>query len=139
VEWLDTWMEDNQVKTLEECRVWKENMHLVNGAIIGIPIKAGHGCPDCIFSQERARNINAHLVNVHGRRDNPTAIPCSMQRVFVSNLHGWWRVHTAIEEENPTDEGLIALRHFNAEFDRLEQQNGQSDIGIRFTFLYIAH
>jgi hypothetical protein len=130
VEWLNAWMEDNQVKTLEQCRVWKEDMHLLYGPIIDIPIKAGYGCPDCVFSQERARNITAHLLNIHGRRDNPAAIPCSIQRVFVSNLHGWWRVNTATEDENPVDEGLIALRHFNAEFDRLEQQNRQSDVGI---------
>jgi hypothetical protein len=115
---------------LEECRVWKEDMPLLNTSVIGIPVKAGHGCPDCLFSQERARNVMSHIMNVHGRRDNPAAIPCSIQRVFVSNLHGWWRVNTATEVEETTDEGLIALRHFNAEFDRLEQQNGDSDVGI---------
>jgi hypothetical protein len=127
---MDEWLADNEVKTLEECRVWKENMPLLNGAVIGIPLKPGYGCPDCFFSQERARNIPAHVLNVHGRRENGAPIPCSIQRIFVSNLHGWWRVNTETAVEETMDEGLIAIRHFNAEFDRLEQLNGDSNIGI---------
>jgi hypothetical protein len=105
-------------------------MPLLNGPIIGIPIRPGYGCPDCLFSQERARNVTAHVINVHGRRDNTAPIPCSIQRVFVSNLHGWWRVNPNPDVEETMDEGLLALRQFSAQFDRLELQNGQSDVGI---------
>jgi hypothetical protein len=117
---------------LEECKVWKDGIRLLNGAVIGIPLKLGYGCPDCSFSQERARNITAHVTSVHGRRDNIIPIQCSIQRLFVSNLHGWWRVNMEPVIDETTDEGLLALCHFNAEFDLLEQQNGDSDVGIHF-------
>jgi hypothetical protein len=131
-EWLEEWLEDNEIKTLEECRVWKEDMPLLNGPVIGIPVMPGHGCPECLFSQERARNITSHVVNMHGRRGNVTPIPCSIQRIFVSNLHGWWRVNTEPEIDETTDEGLLALRHFSTEFDRLAYQTGDSEVGIYF-------
>jgi hypothetical protein len=106
-------------------------MPMLDSPVIGIPISKGYGCPDCLFVQERARNIPVHLLKEHGCRDSVDPVFCSIQRLFVSNLHGWWRVNAEPRVEETTDEGLIALRQFSAEFDRLEQENGHSAVGIK--------
>ena len=52
--WLEEWLEENEIKTLEDCKVWKDAMPLLQSAVIGITTLPGSHCTDCNFGHERA-------------------------------------------------------------------------------------
>jgi len=128
---LEEWLDENEVKTLEDCRTWKASIPVLQSAVSGILTFPGSGCTVCNFSHERKRNVTAHMSTVHGIGEDVAPLLCSVQRVFSSELHGFWRLETPVVENDPTDEGLFALHQFNAEFERFEQEDQRSTVGIR--------
>ena len=134
-QWLEEWIADNGVKTLEECQAWKESFSVLRIPVIGIKVYVGSGCTTCKYSSDRARKVTAHMETEHDRTEEVIPVPCFIQKVFSSHLRGCWRVNTtSIEEDDTADEGLFALRQFNAEFERLEQEEQRSAVGMRSLF-----
>jgi hypothetical protein len=127
--WLEEWLEENKVLTLEDCKVWKESMPLLRSAVIGITTLPGSGCTDCNFGHEREREVTVHMRNVHDIEDI-APIPASLQRVFASHLRGFWRITDLGIADEPTDEGLTALRQFSTEFHKFQQEDRPSSIGM---------
>ena len=127
--WLEEWLEENEVKTLEDCKVWKDSMPLLQSAVIGITTLPGSGCTNCNFGHERQRNVTTHMRNVHGIQDI-APILASLQRIFTSHLRGFWRVTDPHTADEPTDEGLTALRQFSTEFHKFQQEDRPSSIGM---------
>jgi hypothetical protein len=125
---LEEWLGDNEVKTLAECKAWKESVPILDSPVMGIKVYSGSGCTTCRFSQERKREVIAHMSTEHGIV-NSEPIDCSVQRVFASNLRAFWRVNTAPYVDQTNDEGLLALQQFSAEFQRLEQADTRSGLG----------
>jgi len=133
--WLEEWIADNGVKTLEECEAWKDSTSVLRTPVIGIQVHVGSGCPICKFSHYRQWEVTAHMDKEHELTEEVVSVPCSIQKVFSSHLRGCWRVNTTPAEEDDTaDEGLFALRQFNAEFERLEQEEQRSAVGMRSLF-----
>src|ERR1700685_1405888 len=131
-QWLAEWNADNDVKTLEECETWKEAVSLLRCPVIGVKVHVGSGCPGCKFSHYRAREVTAHMRTEHNFTEGVVPISCSIQKVFASHLRGCLRVNTTPDEEDDTaDAGLLALRQFNAEFQRLEQVDQRSAVGTQ--------
>ena len=134
-QWLEEWIADNGVKTLEECEAWKDSTSVLRTPVISIKVHIGSACATCKFSHYRHREVTAHMAREHDRMEEVVPIPCSIQKVFSSHLRGCWRVNTtSIEEDDTADEGLFALRQFNAEFERLEQEEQRSAVGMRSLF-----
>ena len=134
-QWLEEWLADNDVKTLEECKAWKESTSELRSPVIGIKVHVGTGCPACKFSHDRPREVTAHMDREHDLAEEVVPVPCSIQKVFSSHLRGCWRVNTTPAEEDDTaDEGLLALCQFNAEFQRFEQEDQRSAVGMRSLF-----
>src|SRR5579859_6546414 len=52
-QWVEEWVADNEVKTLEECKAWKECTSVLGSPVIGIKVHVGGGCPSCKFSHDR--------------------------------------------------------------------------------------
>ena len=127
--WLEEWLEENDVKTLEDCKEWKDSMPLLQSAVIGIPTLPGSGCTNCNFGHERQREVTGHMRDEHGIEDI-APIPASLQRVFASQLRGFWRIADPVIADDPTDEGLIALRRFRTEFHKFQQEDRPSPIGM---------
>jgi hypothetical protein len=71
------------------------------------------------------------MSTVHGIGEDIGPLVCSVQRVFSSQLHAFWRIETPIVANDPTDEGLFALRQFSAEFQRFGQEDNPSAVGIQ--------
>ena len=129
-QWLEEWLADNEGKTLEQCEAWKESVSVLRTPVIGIAVHDGSGCPTCKFSHYRAWEVTAHMDKEHDLTEEVVLVPCSVQKVFSSHLRGCWRVNTTPAEEDDTaDEGLLALRQFNAEFESLEQEDQRSAVG----------
>ena len=134
-QWLEGWLADNEVKTLEECESWKESVSVLQTPVIGIEVHVGSGCPTCKFSHYRVREVTAHMDDEHELMEEVFPVPCSIQKVFSSHLRGCWRVNTTPTEEDDTaDEGLLALRQFNAEFEMFEQEDQRSAVGMQSLF-----
>ena len=134
-QWLEEWIADNGVKTLEECEAWKDSTSVLRTPVIGIQVHVGSGCPTCKFCHYRQWEVTAHMDKEHELTKEVVLVPCSIQKVFSSHLRGCWRVNTTPAEEDDTaDEGLFALRQFNAEFERLEQEEQRSAVGMRSLF-----
>jgi hypothetical protein len=127
---LEEWLRENEVKTLADCKMWKDSIPVLRSAIIGIKTLGGAGCTDCKFSHERQREVNTHMRNVHGIDEDIVPLSCSVQRVFSSHLRAFWRIQTPVAEDDRTDEGLFAIRQFRAEFQRFEQEDHRSAVGI---------
>jgi hypothetical protein len=68
--------------------------------------------------------------NVHGIDEDIVPLSCSVQRVFSSHLRAFWRIETSVAEDDRTDEGLFAIRQFRAEFQRFEQEDHRSAVGM---------
>jgi hypothetical protein len=134
-QWLEEWTGDNEVKTLEESEAWKESVSVLRCPVIGIKVLVGSGCATCKFSHYRAREVTSHMNKEHGLTEEVVPVPCSIQKVFSSHLRGCWRVNTTPAEEDDTaDEGLLALRQFNAEFEMFEQEDQRSAVGMQSLF-----
>jgi hypothetical protein len=134
-QWLEEWLVDNEVKTLGECKAWKESASELRSPVIGIKVHIGSGCPTCKFSHDRLREVTAHMDRDHDLTEEIVPIPCSIQKVFSSHLRGCWRVNTTpIEEDDTADEGLLALRQFSSEFQRFEQEDQRSAVGMQSLF-----
>ena len=71
------------------------------------------------------------MSTVHGIGEDIAPLVCSVQQVFSSQLHVFWRIETPVVENDPTDEGLYALRQFSAEFKRFGQEDSPSAVGIQ--------
>jgi len=84
--WLEEWLKENEVKTLADCKIWKDSMPLLHSPVTGIAILSGNGCTDCNFSHERVREVSIHMQNMHGIGDDIGPLPASLQRVFASHL-----------------------------------------------------
>jgi len=125
---LEEWLIDNEVKTLAECKAWKESMPILDTPVMGIKVYSGSGCTRCRFSQERKREVVSHMSTEHDVVDTEP-IDCSVQRVFASNLRSFWRVNTTPHVNEVEDEGLLALRQFSAEFQRFGQEDTRSGLG----------
>ena len=113
---MEEWLDENEVKTLDDCKTWKASIPILQSAVIGINTQPGSGCTACNFSHERKREVTGHMSTVHGIGEDMAPLECSVQRVFSSQLHAFWRIVTPVVENDPTDEGLFALSQFNAEF-----------------------
>jgi len=111
--------------------MWKASIPVLQSAVIGIPTFPGSGCTTCNFSHERKRAVTGHMSTVHGIGEDIGPLVCSVQRVFSSQLHAFWRIETPIVANDPTDEGLFALRQFSAEFQRFGQEDNPSAVGIQ--------
>jgi len=109
--------------------VWKESMPLLQSGVIGITTLPGSGCTDCNFGHEREREVTVHMRNVHDIEDI-APIPASLQWVFASHLRGFWRITDLCIVDEPTDEGLTALRQFSTEFHKFQQEDRPSSIGM---------
>ena len=110
-------------------------MFVLPSPIIGIKVHVGSGCPTCQFSHYRTREVMAHMDDEHDLTEEIVPVPCSIQKVFSSHLRGCWRVNTTPTEEDDTaHEGLLALRQFNAEFERFEQEDQRSAVGMQSLF-----
>ena len=134
-QWLEGWLADNEVKTLVECEAWKKTASELPSPVIGIKVDVGFGCPTCKFSHYREREVTAHMDDEHDLMEEVVPVPCSIQKVFSSHLRGCWRVNTTHTEEDDTaDEGLLALREFNAEFRMFEQEDQRSAVGMGSLF-----
>jgi len=134
-QWLEEWIADNEVKTLEQCETWKESISVLRCPVIGIKVHVGSGCPTCKFSHYRAWEVMAHMDKEHDLMEEVVPVPCSIQKVFSSHLRGCWRVNTtAVEEDDTADEGLLALCRFNAEFQRFEEEDQPSTVGMQSLF-----
>ena len=134
-QWLEGWLADNEVKTLEECEAWKESASVLRSPVIGIKVYVGSGCPSCKFSHDRQWEVTAHMDREHELTEEVIPVPCSIQKVFSSNLRGCWRVKTTpTEEDDNADEGLLALRQFSVEFERFEQEDQRSAVGMQSLF-----
>src|SRR5579859_6321595 len=134
-QWLEEWLADNDVKTVEECKAWKESISVLGSPVIGIKAHAGSGCTTCKFSHNRPREVTAHMDREHNLTEEIVSVPCSIQKVFSSHLRGCWRVNTAPTKEDDTaDEGLLALHQFSAEFQRFEQEDQRSAVGMQSLF-----
>jgi hypothetical protein len=132
---LEEWLADNQVKTFDECKAWKESVPELGSPVIGITVLDGIGCPACKFSHYREREVMIHMDDEHDLTAEDITFPCSIQKVFSSHLRGCWRVNTTPAEEDDTaDEGLLALRKFNDEFRMFEQEDQRSAVGMRSLF-----
>jgi hypothetical protein len=114
---------------LDDCKTWKESIPVLQSAVIGINSLTGSGCTACNYSHERKRAVTTHMTNIHGIGEHIAPLECSVQRVFSSQLHAYWRIVAPLVENDPTDEGLFALSRFNAEFQRFEQEDQRSAIG----------
>ena len=128
-QWLQEWLQENEVKTLSECRDWKENTEILQTAVIGIKTIEGYGCPDCKYAHDRVRYVTTHMRKVHGIGDETEPGTCAVQIVFSSNLRGFWKVSITPTLDETTDEGLLALRHFSLEFQQLQLEDSRSAIG----------
>jgi hypothetical protein len=129
-QWLAEWNEDNDVKTFEECETWKKSVSVLRCPVLGVKVHDGKGCPGCKFGHDRPWEVTAHMESEHDFVENVVPIACSIQKVFSSNLRGCLRVITTpAEEDDIADEGLLALRQFNAEFQRFEQEDHRSAVG----------
>jgi hypothetical protein len=126
--WLEEWLDDNEVKTVAECKAWKDSVPILNTPVMGIKVYSGSGCTGCRFSQERKREVVSHMSTEHSIVDTEP-IECSVQRVFASNLRAFWRVNTEPHVDEAEDEGLLALQQFSAEFQRFEQADTRSGLG----------
>src|SRR5579859_1541767 len=134
-QWVEEWLADNEVKTLKECKAWKESASVLRRPVIGIKVYAGSGCTTCKFSHDRPREVTAHMEKEHDLTEEVVPVPCSIQKVFSSHLRGCWRVNiTPTEEDDTTDEGLLALCRFSAEFQRFEEEDQRSAVGIQSSF-----
>jgi hypothetical protein len=134
-QWLEGWLADNAVKTLEECEVWKESVSVLRSPVIGLEVHVGSGCPSCKFSHDRPWEVTAHMNRDHELMEEVIPVPCYIQKVFSSHLRGCWRVNTTPTEEDDTaDEGLLALRQFTAELERFEQEDQRSAVGMQSLF-----
>jgi hypothetical protein len=128
-------LDENEVKTLDDCKTWKASIPVLQSAVIGINTLSGSGCTTCNFSHERKREVTGHMSTIHGIGKYIAPVECSVQRVFSSQLHAFWRVNTTPAEEDDTaDEGLLALRKFNAEFQMFEQEDQRSAVGMGSLF-----
>jgi hypothetical protein len=123
---------DNDVKTLNDCQAWKDSMPVLGSAVMGIRTLSGTGCTNCNFSHERQREVTTHMRKVHGCENDILPIHCTLQRIFSSKLHGFWRVDTTVPTDGINDEGILALSLFNAEVRKLEQEDSRSAIGIPY-------
>ena len=127
---MEIWLEENEVKTLQECKDWRLVTNVLHSAVMGIKTLKGYGCPQCKFAHDRLRNMTMHMKNVHTIEAEP--IPCLIQMVFSSNLRSFWKVTDTPMTEETTDEGLLALRHFSAEIRKLEQEDTRSAVGMLY-------
>lgn len=126
---MEEWIDENEIKTLDDCKMWKASIPVLQSAVIGIKTLTGSGCTVCNFSHERKREVTGHMSTVHGIGEDIAPLECSVQRVFSSQLHAFWRIVTPAVENDPTDEGLFALSRFHAEFERFEQEDQRSAVG----------
>jgi hypothetical protein len=127
--WLEEWLEENDIKSLEDCKVWKDSVPLLQSAVIGIPTLSGSGCTNCNFGHERQREVTGHMRDELGIEDI-APIQASLQQVFASQLRGFWRIADPVIAEDPTDEGLTALHRFRTEFHEFQQEDRPSSIGM---------
>ena len=132
-------MNENEVKTLQECRDWRKNTNILNSAVIGIKSLKGYGCPDCNFANDRVRNVATHIKNVHGLDQHLEPSACSIQIVFASNLRGFWKVADTPALDQTTDEGLLALRHFSKEFQQLQLEDSRSAVGTKLLSIKLTN
>jgi hypothetical protein len=134
-QWLEEWLADNEVKTLGQCQAWKESVPELRSPVVGIKVHVGTGCPSCKFSHDRPREVTKHMDDEHDLTEGVVPVGCSIQKVFSSHLRGCWRVNTTRTEEDETaDEGLLALRQFSSEFERFEQEDQRSAVGMKSLF-----
>jgi hypothetical protein len=77
-QWLDEWLTDNEVKTLVECKVWKESTSELQSPIIGIKVHIGTACQTCKFSHDRAREVTAHMDKDHDLTEEVVPVPFSI-------------------------------------------------------------
>lgn len=123
-------MEENEVKTLVECKAWKESIPVLHSEVIGIKTLGGSGCTACNFAHDRKRVVSTHMRTAHGFATDIAPTTCTVQMVFSSSLHAFWRVEIPVAREDPTDEALFALRQFEAEVQRLEEVDQRSAVGM---------
>jgi hypothetical protein len=134
-QWLEEWLADNEVKTFNDCKAWKESASVLRSPVLGIKVHVGSGCPSCQFSHDRPREVTKHMDEEHNFTEEVVHVPCSIQKVFSSHLRGSWRVNTTpTEHDDIADEGLLALRQFSAEFQRLEEEDQRSAVGMKSLF-----
>lgn len=120
---------------MDECKTWKASIPVLQSTVIGIKTLPGSGCTTCNFSHERKREVTGHMSTVHGLGEDIVPLVCSVQRVFSSQLHAFWRIETPVVENDPTDEGLFALHQFSTEFQSFGQEDNPSAVGIQSLFL----
>ena len=130
--WLEEWLVENEVRELNDCKAWKESMPVLYSSVIGIETVSGSGCTECNFAQQRKREVTAHMRRVHNLHSDIAVVPCLLQRVFSSHLHGFWRVQITDLETETNDDKLLALRHFSAEIRTLEQEDTRSAVGMLY-------
>jgi len=133
---LDSLLEENHVKTLNDYKIWKESGPILRGAIQGIPTLTGYGCTDCNFSNERKREVTGYMKKTHSLDQETSPVSCSLQQVFSSQLRGFWRVDTVIFADEINDEGIMALGQFRAEFKKFEQEDSCSTVGDLYPVQY---
>jgi hypothetical protein len=61
--WLDEWLLDNSVKTLAECKRWKEYTVELEQPVEGLVTVNGFGCPDCKYAHDRERDVAGLSLN----------------------------------------------------------------------------
>jgi uncharacterized C2H2 Zn-finger protein len=121
--WLHEWLGDNPVKTLAECKQWKEYTVLLEQPIEGIMIVDGFGCPDCKYAHDRERDVISHMNKFHRMSKDRKPIGTQVQAVFSSHLHSFFKVSQPGPELPTQDERLLALRAFRDEFKEIEAQD----------------
>ena len=126
------WLEENQVKSLVDCKSWKDSNPMLPTEVAGIKTLDGFGCTVCNYCHDRRRSVTAHMQQTHGFDKDTQTVSCSIQGVFSSHLRGWWRVETATYAEDINDEGIMALSYFSAEFKQLEQEDTRSAVGTLY-------
>jgi hypothetical protein len=127
---MEDWLTENNVKTLQEYRDWRQNTDLLPSSVIGIKSLKGHGCPQCKFAHDRVQYVTTHMQKTHSNSGQTEPIPCIIQPVFASNLRSFWKIADTPEADEIMDEGLLALRQFSAEFQQMQLDDPRSAIGI---------
>jgi hypothetical protein len=128
-DWLEEWLTDNPVKTLTECKRWKEYVVLLEQPVEGIIMVDGFGCPDCKYAHDRKRDVVGHMKKFHCMSEDRKPNVTQVQAVFSSHLHSFFKVSEPGPEPPTPDEGLLASRAFRAEFEEIEAQDVPLSLG----------
>jgi hypothetical protein len=133
-DWLNEWFGDNQVKTLAECKQWKEDTVQLEQPVAGIITANGFGCPGCQYSHDRKRFVASHMKRVHRMSECQEPTVTQVQVVFSSHLRSFFKVSEPRSEPPTQNDGLLASRAFRAEFEEIEAQDVPLSSGIKSQF-----